>query len=81
MVEDGVNGFLVEPRDVDALAAAVGRLLGDPGLASRVGAEGRRRVAERFSLGAMVRRTAALYEELLEEAREPRWSAVLREDP
>jgi hypothetical protein len=29
----------------------------------------------------MVRRTAALYEELLEEAREPRWSAVLREDP
>jgi hypothetical protein len=46
-----------------------------------MGDEGRRRVAERFSLGAMVRRTAALYEQLLREADEPRWSAVLREEP
>ena len=44
LVEDGVTGFLVEPGDCNALRAALQRLLGDPELRRRMGAEARRRV-------------------------------------
>ena len=37
LVEDGANGLLVEPGDVEALARAIERLLGDRDLAGRLG--------------------------------------------
>jgi glycosyltransferase involved in cell wall biosynthesis len=40
LVEEGVNGFLVPPRDVDAYAGAIGRLIADPVLAASAGAAG-----------------------------------------
>ena len=64
LVKDDVHGLLVEPRDPEALAEAVARLLRDPALARRLGAEGRRRQQREFSLEAMVRRIEDLYEEL-----------------
>jgi glycosyltransferase involved in cell wall biosynthesis len=36
MVEDAVNGLLVPPRDSDALAGAIRRFFGDPGLQERL---------------------------------------------
>jgi len=65
IVEDGVTGFLVEPTDSAALAEAVDRLLVDPALRDRMGAAGRRRVAELFSVDRMVDEHVALYRELL----------------
>jgi len=47
IVEDGVNGLLVEPQDPEALAAAVARVLTDRGLAERLAA-GAERSAERW---------------------------------
>jgi glycosyltransferase involved in cell wall biosynthesis len=44
VVADGETGVLVPPGDVDALAAALTRVLSDGALAERLGAEGRRRV-------------------------------------
>ena len=44
VVADGETGILVPPGDVDALAAALVRVLSDRELAERLGAEGRRRV-------------------------------------
>jgi phosphatidyl-myo-inositol dimannoside synthase len=41
-VEDGVNGLLVPPDDPDAAAEAILRIVDDPELAGRLGAEGRR---------------------------------------
>ena len=64
LVKDDVHGLLVEPRDPEALAEAVTRLLRDPALAKRLGAEGRQRQQREFSLEAMVRRIEDLYEEL-----------------
>jgi glycosyltransferase involved in cell wall biosynthesis len=44
VVADGETGILVPPGDVDALAAALVRVLSDRALAERLGGEGRRRV-------------------------------------
>jgi colanic acid/amylovoran biosynthesis glycosyltransferase len=41
VVEDGVNGFLVDPDDADALAGALVRVLTDRALAERLGAAAR----------------------------------------
>lgn len=66
LVEDGTTGFLVPPRDPAALAAKIRLLAGDPVLRQTMGAAGRRRVEEHFSLAEMVRRTADLYDRLLQ---------------
>ncbi len=44
VVADGATGVLVPPGNVEALAAALVRVLSDRALAERLGAEGRRRV-------------------------------------
>jgi glycosyltransferase involved in cell wall biosynthesis len=43
IVEDGVNGLVVSPRDPGALAAAMKQLLGNPEEAARMGKVGRER--------------------------------------
>jgi glycosyltransferase involved in cell wall biosynthesis len=65
VVEDGVTGWLVPPGDDDALAAAIGRVLGDPAEAALRARAGRRLVEERFSHAAAMGRTIALYDELI----------------
>ncbi|HEX2874613.1 MAG TPA: glycosyltransferase [Polyangiaceae bacterium] len=42
-VVDDETGLLVDPRDAPALAAALARLMNDPALAKRLGAQGRKR--------------------------------------
>jgi glycosyltransferase involved in cell wall biosynthesis len=64
-IDDGVSGWLCPARDRGAWLGRLGGLIADPGLRARVGGEGRRRVAEHFSLAAMARRTAAVYERVL----------------
>ena len=66
LVVDSETGFLVPPRDPQAVAEKVITLLRDPGLAAKMGKSGRRRVEERFSVQAMVQKTEALYQSLLD---------------
>lgn len=49
VIEDGVNGYLVEPGDVDALAKRVAALIADAPLRSRMGEAGRARVVRNFT--------------------------------
>jgi glycosyltransferase involved in cell wall biosynthesis len=65
VVENHVSGLLVEPREPAALAGAIAGLLASPERAWRLGAAGRERVRERFSLDAMLARYRALYARLL----------------
>jgi len=65
IVRDGINGLLVPPGDVDALTAALRRLLLDVALRQRLGAGGQRIAAEEFSLEQVVAQTLAVYRELL----------------
>jgi glycosyltransferase involved in cell wall biosynthesis len=64
LVADGETGLLVPPRDVEALTAALKRVLDDDGLRRRLGEAGRRRVAEHFSSEAMTREILAVYDEV-----------------
>jgi glycosyltransferase involved in cell wall biosynthesis len=66
LIRDGVSGLLVERADPDGLARALGRLLLDADLRSRLGAQARREVARRFSSEASVDRLLALYRDLLD---------------
>ena len=61
VVVDGETGLLVPPRDDEALAAAIVRLLKDERLRQSMGAAGDRRVRERFSSERMVQDTLDLY--------------------
>ena len=65
VVRHGETGLLAPPGDVDALAGRVARLLDDGRLAGRLAGAGQADVRKRFSVQAMVTRTAALYESLL----------------
>ena len=64
-VTDGVEGFLVAPGDIQALAARLVQLANDPVLASRMGAAARDKVARCFAAEVIVPQVEALYEEML----------------
>jgi glycosyltransferase involved in cell wall biosynthesis len=68
LVRPGETGLLVPPRDPPALAAAIGRLLGDPGRARALGQAGRRLVVAEFSTLVKVSRLEALYRRLADPA-------------
>ena len=62
LVEDGVNGFLVPPKDPQKLADAIEILLKDPELCRKFGEEGRRKVEREFNLEKQVRKLIELWE-------------------
>jgi starch synthase len=65
-LETGADGAPADPdRFVGDLAAAIAEVLGDPGRAAAMGAEGRRVAEERFAWSAIAERTAQLYEDLI----------------
>ncbi len=67
VVVDGETGLLAPRRDPAALAWAIQSLLDDPALAQAMGAAGRQRVEQHFSIAAVVSQTETLYEALLQE--------------
>jgi len=68
VVQGGVTGLLVPPRDAEALARAIGQFLEDPCLRKKFGLAGRERVSKRFALEHMTRATERLYEGLTERS-------------
>jgi glycosyltransferase involved in cell wall biosynthesis len=65
LVVDGETGLLVPPRDVEALRAALERLLGDTELRRRLGEAGRERIRQHFTWPAVIDRTIQAYEDAL----------------
>lgn len=65
------TGLVVPPGDAGALAAALNRLLADPGLRQRMGEAGRRRAHEMFSAERMVADVLDVYHEVTGGRRAP----------
>jgi glycosyltransferase involved in cell wall biosynthesis len=61
VVENDRNGILVTPGDVDAIEAALERLLQSGDERERLGTAARATIAERFSLDSTIEQLAALY--------------------
>jgi glycosyltransferase involved in cell wall biosynthesis len=61
IVAHGETGLLVPPAEVEPLADALGRLIGDAALRRRMGDAGRRRYDECFRLDIMAARTYAVF--------------------
>jgi glycosyltransferase involved in cell wall biosynthesis len=69
LIDDGVHGLLVPPDNPAALAAAISRLMEDASLTTQMGWAARRRVEERYSREAMLRRFETFYLQLVESGR------------
>jgi glycosyltransferase involved in cell wall biosynthesis len=65
IVRDGDNGLLVPPKDSARLGEAILKLLDDVPLRQRMGARGRERVLQEFSLSIVIQQMLTLYKTLL----------------
>lgn len=72
IVVDGVTGLLFPYGDAATLAERITRLLEQPAEMARMGAAGRRRVEEHFTIDRYMEKTQRVYLELLEGDRAPR---------
>ncbi len=65
VVRNGETGLLVEPRDVAGLKAALGLLLDDPALSSRLASNGHDWVRRNFTSDGMAANYQRMYETVL----------------
>jgi len=61
VLQDGVNGYSVAPRDVDGVTNALIRLLGDEAHATEIGAANRRLSEERFTWDAVAAQALTIF--------------------
>jgi glycosyltransferase involved in cell wall biosynthesis len=66
LVINGETGYLVPPRNPEALAERLAWLATNPHLRTEMGQRGRKRIAEEFTLEAMVKRTEAFYQSAIQ---------------
>jgi glycosyltransferase involved in cell wall biosynthesis len=69
VVADGITGLVVPKGNIEALAGAIDRILGDPELRAKMGKAGRQRALERFDWDRSVEQFESAYRVVLSEAR------------
>jgi glycosyltransferase involved in cell wall biosynthesis len=65
LITDGVSGLLFESKNVEDLAAALGKLICDPALRKRFAAQAAAFARDTFSMEVNARRNESLYRSLL----------------
>jgi glycosyltransferase involved in cell wall biosynthesis len=68
VVHNGVNGFLVRPRDPKAIAEAVGRILSDKALAAEMSKNARQGIEKDFNWERIAEKTLGVYRSCIGEA-------------
>ena len=66
IIEDEVDGFLVEPKDVKGMAVALGRLIDDVKLRHRLGSAAKIKVLKQFTVQHMTSAYEKIYMETLQ---------------
>ena len=67
LIEDGVTGFIVPPRNPRALACVLQRLIDDAHLRRRVGSAARKKALHEFTFDHMLTKTRQLYDDTLKK--------------
>lgn len=65
VVDDGVNGFLIEPQNPDQLAEALKKLIEDPTLRQKMGEASRRKAVNFYNIEDVVKTHLKIYSTLL----------------
>jgi len=65
VVINNENGYLVPPRNSEALADAIERLLNDKALRREMGGKGRALIEREFGIEKIVEETISLYQRIL----------------
>jgi glycosyltransferase involved in cell wall biosynthesis len=65
IVEDGVDGLLAPPTDVEAMTSALTRLIDDPDLRQRMGRNARQKIESQFTVDHMTRAYEQAYLDVL----------------
>ena len=71
IIQDGAEGYLVDPKDFDAMANRITSLLADPVLATRMGVQGHKKVLAHYDPGVAARRFERLYMEVAHARAQP----------
>ena len=66
VIRDSENGLLVPPSDPRSLAESICRLLDTPEFAAKVGAAGRQRIIDRYSMARLIEDTSRFYESIVD---------------
>jgi glycosyltransferase involved in cell wall biosynthesis len=69
VVRDGIDGFVVEVGDVDAMSGALSELVSSSDLRARMGSAALERARKRFDMPMLRARISALYSDVLEGLR------------
>lgn len=67
IIEDGVSGCLVEPGDVKSMANTVSKILRENDYAQKLGADGKLRISQHFTIQQTVKEFEKLVNEILHE--------------
>jgi glycosyltransferase involved in cell wall biosynthesis len=65
VIDDGVEGFLVNPKEHEAYANKIVQLLKDTGLQQEFGINARKKVEQKFSIEIVAKESLAFYESLI----------------
>jgi len=66
LIKDGVNGFLIELGNINALADRITMILSDPSLARRLGEKAKETILDNFSTEIMINSHIRLYQHLVD---------------
>src|SRR5712692_10457364 len=76
LVEDGITGIYVPPRDVKALRAAIEFLWKNPGVAKTLGMNGRKKIVKRHTFDRFVTDVKEIVDQVLRERNHTRRQVV-----
>ncbi|MBF0510780.1 MAG: GT4 family glycosyltransferase PelF [Candidatus Omnitrophica bacterium] len=69
IIDHEKTGLLVEPKEIDAMANAVLRILKDPQLSANLVKEAKKKIEEKYTLAQMARSTIAVYDQVMKSTK------------
>jgi glycosyltransferase involved in cell wall biosynthesis len=65
IIEDGVNGFLADPKNTEEFAVKIVKLLQDTNLAQKIGENARKTILSKFDIPIIAHRSIIFYEDVI----------------